>query len=447
MKHWIRLLACMLAVCMLAGCGLSYEELYSLPRASEEYYDLQNVLSGIQAEGLTYLAPASGARQEPVQLTDLDGDGVDEAVAFFRSSAGEVKIYILSQKDGVYAPAAVLDGAGTTVSSVDYADLDGSGNLEILVTCQVSESVPQALQVYRYADAEATTMLTASCSRYGLLDLDDDDQPELVCLTGSGSDSPAVLECYDYGDGELRRIGEQRLRFPYDSLRQTRHGQLEPDVPGVLLSGVSPEGLLLTDVFTVRDGELTPVSPGDDVLTSAPVHSYYVYPEDLDGDGFLEIPQTRQLLPYDSGSAAQWVIDWYSLSGDGAAQRMFTTYQNFTENWYLELLDAWTEDLTIKAVDESPTVSTVTFYQARAGDIPQEILTIYTLRGAQRQTYAAEHSLTTLFSDSETIFAVTLAAAELWEGTATMAEIAEMFHYTAAGGKTAATEKTEETEG
>ena len=441
MKHWIRLLVCLLAVCILSGCGLSYEELYCLPRASEDYYDLQNALNGILAEGLTYLAPASGARQEPVQLTDLDGDGVDEAVAFFRSSAGEVKIYILSQKDGVYTTAAVVDGAGTSVSSVDYADLDGSGNLELLITCQVSESVTQALQVYRYADSEATTMLTASCSRYELLDMDDDDQPELVCLTGSGSDSPAVMECYDCGDGELRRIGEQRLRFSYDSLRQIRHGQLEPEVPGILLSGVSPEGLLLTDVFIIRDGEQVSVVPQDDILTASPVHSYYVYPEDLNGDGILEIPQTRQLPAYDEGSAAQWVVDWYSISADGTDQKQFTTYQNFSENWYLELLDAWTEDLTIKAVDESPTVSTVTFYQARTGGTPQEILTIYTLRGDKRQTYAAEHSLTTLFSDSETIFAVTLAAAELWEGTTTMGEIAELFHYTGAGGKTTSTEQ------
>ena len=441
MKPRFRLLACALAVCLLSGCGLSYEELYSLPRASEDYYDLQSALNGIEAEGLNYLAPASGARQEPVQLTDLDGDGVDEAVAFFRSAAGEVKIYILSQQDGVYAPAAVLDGAGTAVSSVEYADLDGSGNLELLITCQVSESVPQALQVYRYADAEATTMLTASCSRYALYDLDDDALPEMLCLTGSGSDSPVVLECYDYADGELRRIGEQRLRFSYDSLRQTRYGQLEQEVSGILLSGVSPEGQLLTDVFAVRDGTLTAVSPREEILTSSPVHSYYVYPEDLDGDGILEIPQTRQLPAYDSGSAAQWVIDWYSLAENGTSRRLFTTYQNFSENWYLSLLDAWAEDLTIKAGDESPTVSTVTFCQTRAGGTPQEILTIYTLRGAQRQSYAAEHSLTTLFSDSETIFAVTLAAAEPWEGTVTLGEIAEMFHYTAVGGKQAATEQ------
>ena len=433
MRRWIRLLALVLAVCMLAGCGLSYEELYSLTRASEDYYDLQNTLNGILAEGLNYLAPASGPRREPVQLTDLDGDGQDEAVAFFRSPAGEVKVYILSRNEGIFTTAAVIDGAGTAVSSVEYADMDGSGSMELLIAYQVSESLPQALQIYRYAGGEAAPVLTAGCSRYGLYDLDGDAPPELVCLTGSGADSPAVLEVYDCDGGEFRRIGEQRLRFSYENLRQTLQGRLSEKQNGILLSGVSPEGMLLTDVFTMTEDGLCAASNGEDVFSAAPIHSYYVYPEDLDGDGLIEIPRTRQLPAYDSGSAAQWVIDWFRLEPDGVCRDVFTTYQNISENWYLQLLDAWKEDLTIKAGDESPTVSTVTLYQLRKGDAPQEILTIYTLRGAQRQAYAAEHNLITLFSDSETIFAVTLAAAEVWEGTATLAEIAEMFHYTRGG--------------
>ena len=430
MKRIQCVLALLLALLFLSGCGLSYEDLYSLPRASEDYYDLQEALSGIVAEGNTYLAPAAGARQEPVLLVDLDGDGVDEAVAFFRGSGnGAVRVYILSQDNKIYSPAAVLEGAGTAVASVEYADLDGSGNQELLITYQVSETVTQALQVYRYTGGAATTMLTAGCSRYSLSDLDGDSLPEVICLTGGGTDSPAVVECYDWQGEELLRVGEARLRFPYDSLRRAQTGWLQKDTGGILFSGVSPEGNLLTDVFTLRSEGLLELAPEKDILNAAPIHSYYVYPEDLDGDGLIEIPVTRQLPAYDSGSAAQWVVDWYGLDQTGGCEKRMSTYQNFSENWDLELLDAWNEDLTIKALDESPTVSTVTLYQMCPDEAPQEILTIYTLRGADRQIYAAEHSLTTLFGGNETTFAVSLAAAELWEGTATLAQISELFHY------------------
>ena len=51
---------------------MSIDELYCLPKASEDYYDLQEALSQALGNGLSYDAPASGARREPVQLVDLD---------------------------------------------------------------------------------------------------------------------------------------------------------------------------------------------------------------------------------------------------------------------------------------------------------------------------------------------------------------------------------------
>ncbi len=433
MKRFWRLLAGALALLVLTGCsGLSYEDLYSLPRATEDYYDLQEALNEVLEDGYNYSAPSSGARQEPVQLTDLDADGVDEAVAFFRSSDnGAIKIYIFSKSEDVYTPAAVIDGTGSAVASVEYADLDGKGDLELIVTYQVSESVTQALQVYCYAEGEATVVLTASCGRYELSDLNTDGLPEVLCLTGSGADNPAVLECYGCRDGELQRMGEQRLSFSYDNLRKVQEGTLLGDAKGIIFSGVSSEGQLLMDVFTIQEETFQAVIPEESILMSLPIHSYYVYPDDLNADGIIEIPQTRQLPAYDSGSAAQCVIDWYGLKSDGSCEKQYTTYQNFSENWYLTIPESWDEGLIIKAVDESTTVSTVSFYrQEDDNTTPQEILTIYTLKGAERQNYAEAHSLSILFNDSETIFAVTLAAAEPWEGTVTMSQVSEMFHYT-----------------
>lgn len=432
MKRLWRLLAAGMVLLALTGCsGLSYEELYCLPRATEDYYDLQEALNGVLEDGFNYLAPASGARREPVQLTDLDGDGVDEAVAFFRSADhGNVKVYIFSKSGAVYSPAAVIDGAGSGVASVEYADLDGQGNLELIVTYQVSESVNQALQIYRYSDGEAAGILTAGCSQYTLSDLDSDGLLELLCLTGSGSETPVSVEYYDCQQGELLRAGEQRLRFSYDGLRKVQRGKLSRENRAVLLSGVSSEGMLVTDVLTADENGLRLVTPKENVLTAEPVHSYYVYPEDVDGDGILEVAKPRQLPAYDSGSSAQWIIQWYALEPGGSAEKKQTTYQDFGENWYLTLPEAWDGKLTIKAADVSTTVSLVSFYRKESGMAPEEILTIYTLQGAGRKAYAEEQALTILFSDSETIYAVALnAEAEPWEGTVSMAQVSEMFRF------------------
>ncbi len=429
-RVWL-LLAALFLPMLLSGCSLlSYEDLYSLPQAPEDYYDLQDVLTEVLDAGYSYLSPSGGLRREPVQLTDLDGDGADEAVAFFRSSDGAVTLYIFSRDGDVYSPAAELDGVGSAVAQVEYADLNGSGSQEIILTCQVSESVTQALQVYQYDGTDAACVLSAACDQYVMADLDGDGRQEILCLTGSGSDSMAAAECYSWNEGAFQRIGEQRLRLAYDDIRQIQEGYITEDVQAVLLSGVSSEGLLLTDVLGASDGALMMIAPETDILTSSPAYSYYVYPEDLDGDGILEIARTRQLPAADSGSTAQWVEDWYGISPDGTAQKRMTTYQNFAENWYLILPDVWDGHLSVKAGETSTTVSPVTFFHMPEEGTPQEILTIYTIQGDSRQSYVEENNLTMLLSTSDTIYAVALADAEIWEGTVSLAQVSEMFHYT-----------------
>ena len=74
----------------LGGCAIQTpEDLYALPRASVEYESLQGELQRLLDSGLEYAAPLSGTSTQPVQDVDLNGDGVGEAVAFFRDTSGE----------------------------------------------------------------------------------------------------------------------------------------------------------------------------------------------------------------------------------------------------------------------------------------------------------------------------------------------------------------------
>ncbi|MCC8356721.1 MAG: hypothetical protein LJU34_02545, partial [Oscillospiraceae bacterium] len=69
-----------------AGC-MSADELYSLPQQQEEYIQLQELIGQRIDEGGEYAAPTGGSNRQSVQLRDLDGDGVAEALAFLADSA------------------------------------------------------------------------------------------------------------------------------------------------------------------------------------------------------------------------------------------------------------------------------------------------------------------------------------------------------------------------
>ena len=91
------------ALYLLPGCSVpkmifNPQDLYALPTLPEKYTDLNTLLSAILDGGAEYAAPTSGTNTQPVQLVDLDGDGREEAVAFFRNPNDEkpLKIYIFT---------------------------------------------------------------------------------------------------------------------------------------------------------------------------------------------------------------------------------------------------------------------------------------------------------------------------------------------------------------
>lgn len=139
-----RMLGCLvLAICMLGlgGCMFgNVDEMYALPKSSEAYVNLQAKIN--QEKGSAeYIAPLSGENRQTIQLVDVDGDGVQEAVAFFRDTTSEnpLKIVIFKQDEHEeYQVYTRIEGVGSEIESIDYLDLGGSGGMDILVSWQVS---------------------------------------------------------------------------------------------------------------------------------------------------------------------------------------------------------------------------------------------------------------------------------------------------------------------
>ena len=153
-NRWIStgVLAAMLMalVLVLSGCFFrSSEELYQSPERSADYENLTQKIRevkdslaqeyGVEVDDTSVL---SGDNTALIQLQDMDGDGQREtAVTFFRIPGAEKpqKIYFFTKgEDETYTVSAMLEGDGSAIYRVDYADLDGSGLKEVVVSWQMS---------------------------------------------------------------------------------------------------------------------------------------------------------------------------------------------------------------------------------------------------------------------------------------------------------------------
>ena len=193
-----------LSACTAPKLTLDPEELYALPELPERYTALNKQLSAIQESGAEYAAPVSGSNIQPVQMMDLDGDGREEALAFFRQSDGEkpLKIHIFTaDDDNSYRQAAVIEGSGLAIYSVDYSDIDGDGRMEIIVGWRVSMDL-QALAVYSLEPDGARELMRTNYVKYAVADLNKDGKRELTVLRAN-QDGEGVADCYVSKNGAL----------------------------------------------------------------------------------------------------------------------------------------------------------------------------------------------------------------------------------------------------
>lgn len=430
---WKTVVCALAVLLLLSGCGSTMEELYCLPAASEDYYDLQEALSSVLSQGYGYLAPTAGVRRQPVQLVDLTGDGVMEAVAFFKNEAeGGVWTYIFSKNGDAYEVSATIACAGNSVGAVEYTDLDGSGKLSLMMTGSVSESVTQALEAYRLEAGGARQILSASCGQYRLVDLDNDGAKEIFCLTDGGAEVNAEVSYWRCDGEKMVQEGSEKLSCSYSGILSVDSGKLSDGSEALLISGADGDATMVTDVYALVDNGFCAVIPEEEILSAEAIRGTFVYPCDINDDGYIEVAKTRQLPLYGEGSNVQWVIDWYSLGNRGDDVLVESTYHSFTENWYLSLPESWRDQITARQSDlatATTTVSCTSFYRLNQQDKPgEEIMTIYVITGQEKREYVETENLTSLYSDNDTIIAVQVNQnAKEWDGSISMAQISEGF--------------------
>lgn len=415
LKKWILLLSCIMAL-LLAGCGAStVEDMYAPPRRSEAFNELQTAIDRAMVD-MEYAAPVSGENRQTVQMADLDGDGVEEYILFARASSDNpLRILAFRQEtDGDCVLFQVIQSAGAAFEQVEYVDVDGAPGCEIVVGRQVSDQLQRTLSVFSFAGGEARQLLSAGYNKYLSCDLNADGLKDLMLLRSGETETDmghAVL--YSYADGALQRSREAELSQQGTSIKRITVGALHGGETAVFVASSVEDRAILTDVFTLLEDEFTNISfsreAGNSVQT---LRNYYVYGEDLNEDGVMELPfliTMKAAAGDDSGE--QHLIRWYSLDIDGREINKLYTYHNYAGGWYLQLDSTWAPRVSV--VQEG---SIYTFYLWDESYVSAQVLfTIYSLTGSSREEQAVQDGRFRLHSSDAVVYAAELseAAAEI----------------------------------
>lgn len=404
---------CLILSLTLCACGArTVEDMYSIPKRSLEYKNLQTAIDSAMV-GLEYAAPVSGDNRQSVQTADLDGDGVDEYLVFAKGTAeNPLRILIFRLLgDEQFELMEAITCKGATFEQVQYVEFDNNPGCELVVGRQINDQVTRIASVYSFAGGQSEQILSMIYCKYITCDLNQDDCSELLVIRNGESEvANAVAVLYSYGEDSVERSVEVSLSEPQDQIRRITQNQLESGEAAIYIASTHNDDSIVTDVFALKDGVLTNITRSSDFGTEVQtLRNYYVYAEDIDSDGVLELPS---LVPMrysssDGNIAGQHLIRWYSIDSEGATTDKRYTYHDISSGWYLEL-----GSNMINRITTQQNGSAYTFYMwnENYGEA-LAVFTIFVYTGKDRDSQAAIQNRFALYRGESVVYAAKLEAA------------------------------------
>lgn len=400
-KTEYRVLALVMAVFMALSCTgcmmMGVDGMYSLPRMSEKYLQLEALIGQRIAEGSEYAAPIGGSSRQSVQLQDLDGDGVAEAIAFLADESHMPTVCIYRQSmEGEFYLYVIINGEGSAVSRVEYTDINGDGITELVLCWQISGDI-HLLSVYSLGGKEPVEILSADCTEILVEDLDGDGVEEILDLRLNYNDISTLI-LYEVSEENTVSSSEAALSAGISRVERARMGNLSDGTPALFIESRRGEENLITDVFAVDGGRLENITMASSGISNT-LRSFPAYAADINGDRAMELPES-----------AGDILNWYALDAAGRKTLSLTTYHDYESGWYLTLPEEMLSGLNVSRRTEPAGETAVTF--SLGGE---SVLAIYTLTGENRLDRAETEGRFVLRTDETTVYAAELLGLDMTE--------------------------------
>lgn len=426
----IRTFSLILAVILLlTGCSYrTVSEFYSLPKRSAGYTNLQSVIQSAM-NGWEYAAPQSGEYQQTLQTADLDGDGNNEYLLFAKSNSAEkpLRIFIFCGDGEEYWLQDTIECIGSSFDQVAYVKIQQGKGVQLIVGHQVSDQVPKSMSVYQMVDGNMERILSTNYARYLSCDLDQNGLGEVFVIHSDvENSSKCFAQLYGSHNGTIQRSQEISLSASAESIKRIVVSKLSDGPAAVYVASGLDGNAIITDACALIDGQLTNVSLSAESGTSVQtIRNYFVYADDIDGDGVLELPRLVSLASGTNtdNDETQYVIQWYALNSDGTTVDKMYTYHNFVGRWYLQVDPGIAGELTAAQRGNSYEFGLWDDKNERG----QKLMTLYVLTGQRREEQAMEDNRFIVHKNDSTIYAVKLEVASAAYGM-TQESLIDSFH-------------------
>ncbi len=195
MKKLFTMLA--LAVC-LTGCQVASKEsvtnLLQAPKLSQRESEIVAALNDYLGENILLKYPKQGSDISPVQMYDVNSDGVKEAVVFYTipGQGGYVQMAIMTNTGTSWQVDYTAEGNGSEVYGTSLERITTGRILQLIIGYTFSDSSEKILTVYNIDNGRIVGQDIYSCQSYMVGDVTGDGRSDIV-IAGVNADNQASV--------------------------------------------------------------------------------------------------------------------------------------------------------------------------------------------------------------------------------------------------------------
>ncbi len=347
----------------LSACGLSdgnADTQLSPPAPSGEMRNVWEVLKESAGSDITLKYPARGEYRSAIIAKDLNADGTEEAIAFYSTTLDNVttmhiSLIAKSGEDWISGGDATL--VATEVEKVEFADINGDGVSEIVVSWNVYSTVEKSVGVYSAEGSGLTTRILESQTAYICKDFDFDSNPDILIINCDTKKGISTAKLFDLTEDGVKEVGSCALDAAVTEYLEPVTFSLGTK-SAVYIDGIKGTGMI-TEMLIIENGTISNLSYSDNHNTAFDtLRSSSVPILDINGDGNYDVP-ISYILTQSTNATSQSIYktNWYSYNGEGVVLTL-STIMNYTDGYFLEIPEKWDASITasVNSTDKTLTI-------------------------------------------------------------------------------------------
>ncbi|MDR3552036.1 MAG: hypothetical protein P4L75_02825, partial [Clostridia bacterium] len=341
------ILLALILMITLSGCETAPTDITDLLLPPKLTGDQLAIEKALEANiGTKYLLkyPLTGKYRTAFILHDIDGDGVDEALALYsldNETAG-THIMVLKEVSGKWQKQCDISGDGNEVNRIEFGDYDGSGRQYLTVGWTLFNSTDLGLSVYSIQNKTLKNLYKDSFTDMAVLDMDGNGTDDILLLKLDTGSKPSLAQArlISYDEGRLKQISSAPLDSTVSSYAGVYTTKLANGKSGVYIDGYKGAHSMATELVIWKNGGLaTPFFNAKSGTASSTFRDVPIDCTDIDGDSQIEIPMPVELPGYESTAYANklWLVRWCIYNAAGKITPKLSTIINLTQGYYFQI--------------------------------------------------------------------------------------------------------------